>query len=119
MPMEQYKITKVEMICHCGNQYNAKIADLKRGWGKSCSKSCAAKRRKNFLANPKFVNPEQAFNIKGGGIARKARKKQPVDKRYKQRSEERTERAKQGGYYPFDSEDEMFESMCDNPMEGR
>ncbi|WAK44686.1 hypothetical protein vBAmePPT11V19_00060 [Alteromonas phage vB_AmeP_PT11-V19] len=33
------------MKCHCGNTYTAKIADLNRGWGLSCSKSCAAKRR--------------------------------------------------------------------------
>jgi hypothetical protein len=36
---------KVEMKCHCGNLYKARVADLKRGWGKSCSKSCAATRR--------------------------------------------------------------------------
>lgn len=33
------------MICHCGVEYDAREADLKRGWGYSCSKSCAAKRR--------------------------------------------------------------------------
>lgn len=33
------------MQCHCGNKYLAKKADLKRGWGLSCSKQCAARRR--------------------------------------------------------------------------
>jgi hypothetical protein len=35
----------IAMECHCGNQYFAKAADLKRGWGLSCSKHCAAVRR--------------------------------------------------------------------------
>lgn len=35
----------VQMICHCGEEYSAREADLKRGWGYSCSKSCAALRR--------------------------------------------------------------------------
>lgn len=36
---------KVKMECHCGKIYDAKSADLKRGWGYSCSKHCAAVRR--------------------------------------------------------------------------
>ncbi len=36
---------KQQMKCHCGNEYAARKADLKRGWAKSCSKSCAATRR--------------------------------------------------------------------------
>jgi len=35
----------VALTCHCGSEYNARIADLKRGWAKSCSKSCAAIKR--------------------------------------------------------------------------
>ncbi|MGJ8518056.1 hypothetical protein [Carnimonas bestiolae] len=35
----------VEMICHCGLPYQAKEGDLARGWGLSCSKSCAAFRK--------------------------------------------------------------------------
>jgi hypothetical protein len=31
----------------CGNTYYAKKADLARGWGKTCSKSCAAKLRES------------------------------------------------------------------------
>ena len=26
----------------CGNTYDAKVSDLNRGWGLTCSKSCAA-----------------------------------------------------------------------------
>lgn len=33
------------MQCHCMKHYSVKTADLRRGWGLSCSKSCAAKRR--------------------------------------------------------------------------
>jgi hypothetical protein len=36
---------KVWMICHCGKEYQARTADLKRGYGFSCNKSCAAVRR--------------------------------------------------------------------------
>lgn len=34
--------TMVEQICHCGKKFQARAADVKRGWGKCCSKSCAA-----------------------------------------------------------------------------
>lgn len=37
--------SKVWMVCACGTEYPAREADLKRGWGLSCSKSCAAIRR--------------------------------------------------------------------------
>lgn len=33
------------MICWCGKEYQARIADLNRGWAKSCSKRCAAIKR--------------------------------------------------------------------------
>lgn len=38
-------MAKVDMICYCGEEYQAREADLRRGWGFSCGKSCAAKRR--------------------------------------------------------------------------
>lgn len=28
--------------CRCGKQFQARTADVKRGWGKFCSKSCKA-----------------------------------------------------------------------------
>ena len=31
--------------CKCGKSFYAKVSDVKRGWGNSCSKSCAAQRR--------------------------------------------------------------------------
>ena len=37
---------KKSMRCHCGQVYDARVADLKRGWALSCSKSCAAIRKK-------------------------------------------------------------------------
>lgn len=37
--------SKKWMVCHCGKHYQARVADLKRGWGLSCGKSCAAVRR--------------------------------------------------------------------------
>jgi hypothetical protein len=35
----------IRMVCRCGTPYQARKADLDRGWGRSCGKSCAAKRR--------------------------------------------------------------------------
>ncbi len=35
----------VAMVCRCGTEYEARQADLDRGWARSCDKSCAAKRR--------------------------------------------------------------------------
>lgn len=37
--------TTVRMICHCKTEYDARQADLARGWGLSCSKRCSAIRR--------------------------------------------------------------------------
>jgi len=31
----------------CGDKFTARVADRKRGWAKSCSKSCAAKHKDN------------------------------------------------------------------------
>lgn len=36
---------RYKMKCHCGSEYEAKGADLGRGWGFSCSKRCSAIRR--------------------------------------------------------------------------
>lgn len=34
---------KTEVKCRCGTTFLARVADVKRGWGKFCSKSCKAK----------------------------------------------------------------------------
>ena len=39
----------VDMICYCGEAYEAKVGDLNRGWGLSCGKACAASRRNSKL----------------------------------------------------------------------
>lgn len=40
---------KVTRNCdHCGNQYQARAADVKRGWGLSCSKRCAGSVREGI-----------------------------------------------------------------------
>ena len=36
--------SKVNKVCKCGKNFEARLADVKRGWGKYCSKSCKAKR---------------------------------------------------------------------------
>lgn len=47
---------KVQMVCHCGKHYEAREADLKRGWGLSCSKSCAASRKTFHLKAGKRID---------------------------------------------------------------
>ena len=44
-PAEPTRGTKQRMRCHCGVEYDARVADLKRGWALSCSKQCAAVRK--------------------------------------------------------------------------
>jgi hypothetical protein len=44
-PVTEVRGKMVAMICHCGEEYSARVADIKRGWGLSCSKRCAAIRR--------------------------------------------------------------------------
>ena len=35
--------SKVQRTCKCGKKFEARKADVKRGWGKFCSKSCKAR----------------------------------------------------------------------------
>ena len=51
-----------KMICHCGGRYDAREADLARGWGLSCSKSCAAKRKTHGLKAAIYANGTQVPN---------------------------------------------------------
>lgn len=46
------------MKCHCGTEYDARIADLNRGWARSCSKRCAAIRREFGRPAATAVNVE-------------------------------------------------------------
>jgi hypothetical protein len=56
----------IQRKCHCGVVYPAREADLKRGWGMSCSKKCAAEKRTSDICR---------------GVHRKAK----ASKRYKTR----------------------------------
>lgn len=44
-PKAKPRGTMVTMKCHCGDTYQARQADLNRGWGKSCGKRCASIKR--------------------------------------------------------------------------
>jgi hypothetical protein len=44
-------MTYVTRICACGKEFQAKKADIARGWAKSCSKSCAATKREKKTGN--------------------------------------------------------------------
>lgn len=43
--VKQTRGAKTHMVCHCGTEYQARTADIERGWGLSCSKRCASIRR--------------------------------------------------------------------------
>lgn len=43
--LENPAMSKIKMRCKCGVEYSAKQSDVDRGWGRSCSKRCAAKKR--------------------------------------------------------------------------
>lgn len=53
-PTEKKEVrgSKITLVCHCGTHYQARVADIKRGWAKSCSKRCAAIKRDFGRQNP-------------------------------------------------------------------
>lgn len=62
---------KLTMICHCGTEYEARKADIQRGWGLSCSKRCAsirreygrpAARQKEYAARSSYSTGQEAAN---------------------------------------------------------
>lgn len=42
--------------CHCGIDFVAKVADRRRGWAQSCSKSCAAIKRERTLDRNNYAD---------------------------------------------------------------
>lgn len=46
----------VTLVCFCGEEYEVREADIKRGWGKTCSKSCAAVKREYGRPDPKTLS---------------------------------------------------------------
>ncbi len=88
----------VEMVCHCGELYDAREADLKRGWGYSCSKSCSAKRRDFSLPKAKRVD-----GVKTKQTVKKPSGYRPNDKRY---DEARVEREREREYEEASSANE-------------
>lgn len=55
-PTAHARGAKAQMVCHCGKPYEAREADLKRGWALSCSKHCAAVRKTYGKPAAKKVN---------------------------------------------------------------
>lgn len=44
-PPQPARGKKISMVCFCDTEYQARLADLKRGWGLTYSKRCAAIKR--------------------------------------------------------------------------
>lgn len=53
---------KIKMVCFCGSEYEARLADLKRGWGLTCSKRCASIRRE--FGRPAAKESKTEFCVK-------------------------------------------------------
>ena len=62
MPMAYSSPSRVEMICHCGEHYKARTADINRGWGLACSKSCAARRKTHGFKAAIYATGKQVPN---------------------------------------------------------
>jgi hypothetical protein len=43
---------KLKLVCFCGNKYQGRVVDLKRGWATTCSKQCAALKRTSKGGKP-------------------------------------------------------------------
>jgi hypothetical protein len=50
-------------ICRCGTTFHPRTADIKRGWGKFCSKSCKATEQEQ--------RTHQHYNYRNSGVSRK------------------------------------------------
>ena len=58
----------IERTCKCGQKFMAKEADVKRGWAKSCSKSCAASATNKKTGNFKRYWQRREDNERDGGL---------------------------------------------------
>lgn len=105
------RISMRELMCFCGTIYSARETDIKRGWAKTCSKRCAAIKRKHKKPNARDAST--GAKIKYGS-------RPNYSSRHRTNTAKNAdEKARQGGHFPFDSENEMYNAMCDNPIEGR
>lgn len=48
-----------ERVCRCGAKFKARTADVKRGWGKFCSKRCKA-REQEARTNGQYKRYQQS-----------------------------------------------------------
>ncbi len=111
--LENKSKTKVEMICACGEHYLAKKADIRRGWGTSCSKTCAAKKKRFDLADATFAEPKDAIEF-GKKPERQA---ESIDPRVAEARAKREENARVAGYYPYASEAEKQAAIAAGTFE--
>jgi hypothetical protein len=63
-------VAMVKVKCQrCRAEFEARVADRKRGWGKFCSKSCkAVKQEKRTHAFANFMNKDR--NFRGSGVSK-------------------------------------------------
>jgi endogenous inhibitor of DNA gyrase (YacG/DUF329 family) len=47
----------------CKTEFEARTADVKRGWGKFCSKSCKAKKQGRLLASKETQKMWRDYNL--------------------------------------------------------
>lgn len=61
-PAQPARGKKIKMVCFCGVTFDARLADLKRGWALTCSKRCAAIRRE--FGRPAAKEVGTGFSVK-------------------------------------------------------
>lgn len=58
---------KIERKCRCGAAFQAREADVKRGWGKYCSKSCKASAQEARTGQHREYNRVRRYAQEYGG----------------------------------------------------
>lgn len=67
--MSEIRGKTVEVKCVCGCVFTARVADRKRGWAKSCSKSCAATRTNKKTGNYQRYCERKDYAIEHGDMS--------------------------------------------------
>jgi len=59
----------VETVCACGATFHPRVADVNRGWGKACSKSCKAKTqtKRTGISGPHYKAEGQTVHQMASG----------------------------------------------------
>lgn len=72
----------VTRVCACGNEFEARQADVNRGWAKSCSKACAAIRREGATVKSSTRSNSECKKERRCNILRQALEDERISEEY-------------------------------------